>query len=140
MGLLTSRATVAEVRLLRLAPLLLERFGALMNGFRDQDQALYARALRGGTLFTLFTTISIYGLFLHVVYRSIEGALTLGDVAIFGVATLHYCESTGAPHHAEWAREYEMPEPSWWMWFGGALSAVAGALGIGFVAGARRTG
>lgn len=59
-------------------------------------------------------------------------------IGLFGIATLHYCESTGAPHHAEWAREYGMPEPSWGMWLGGLLTTLLGVGMAGFQFGVGR--
>ncbi|HLF56494.1 MAG TPA: ABC transporter ATP-binding protein, partial [Thermoanaerobaculia bacterium] len=84
---LTDRTNVSEVKLLGLAPHLIERFRALMGEFRDQDGAVYARDLRGGSLFVLLTTAASYAMLLRVALRVVAGSLTLGDLAIFGGAT-----------------------------------------------------
>lgn len=83
---LTSSASVGEVKILRLAPLLIERFRSLMGEFRDQDRALYLRGFRGGSLFVIVSSVAIYAMFLHVTVRVVSGTLTLGDLAIFGGA------------------------------------------------------
>jgi ATP-binding cassette, subfamily B, bacterial len=83
---LTGSASVGEVRILRLAPLLIEKFRSLMAEFRDQDRALYLRGFRGGSLFVIVTTTAIYAMFLRVALRVVAGSLTLGDLAIFGGA------------------------------------------------------
>jgi len=84
---LTNRSAVAEVRILGLAPLLIERFRALMHEFRDQDRRLYVHGFTGSSLFVVLTTAALYGMFVRVAYRVLTGALTLGDLAIFGGAT-----------------------------------------------------
>ena len=83
---LTGSASVAEVKILRLAPLLIERFRSLMAEFRDQDRPLYLRGFRGGSLFVIVSSTAIYAMFLRVTVRVVTGTLTLGDLAIFGGA------------------------------------------------------
>jgi ATP-binding cassette subfamily B protein len=84
---LTGRSTVGEVTILRLAPLLIERFRSLMVEFQQQDRKLYRRSFRGGAVFVVATTAAMYTVFLRVVLRAVGGHLTLGDVAVFGGAT-----------------------------------------------------
>jgi ATP-binding cassette subfamily B protein len=84
---LTNAPSVGEVKLLRLAPLLVQRFQNLMNEFRDQDRALYRRGLTRGAYFIVLTTAAFYALFVHVAWRVITGVSTVGDLVIFGTAT-----------------------------------------------------
>ena len=84
---LTGRGTVGEVRILGLAPLLIERFRTLMAEFRDQDRKLYVHGFAGSSLFVVVTTGAIYAMFVRVAYRVLSGALTVGDLAIFGGTT-----------------------------------------------------
>jgi ATP-binding cassette subfamily B protein len=84
---LTDRSSVGEVRILGLAPLLIERFRALMAEFRDQDRKLYVHGFTGSSLFVLVTTGAIYAMFVRVAYNVLSGSLTIGDLAIFGGAT-----------------------------------------------------
>ncbi|MBP1687532.1 MAG: multidrug transporter ATPase/permease [Deltaproteobacteria bacterium] len=83
---LTEPASVGEVKILGLAPLLIEKFRSLMAEFRDQDRLLYVRSFRGGAVFVIVTTTAIYVMFLRVALRVVGGSLTLGDLAIFGGA------------------------------------------------------
>ena len=87
-SLLTSRESVAEVKLLRLAPLLSGRFRELMTEFRDENRKRYLDRLAGRSLSTVVTTIAVYGLFAHVVYKVLQAQLTVGDTAAFAAAAL----------------------------------------------------
>lgn len=85
-SLLTGRDSVSEVKILGLAPLLLERFRALMAKHHREDRGHYMRALRSGSLFVLISTAAIYAVFLRVAFLAVQGKLTLGDLAVFGGA------------------------------------------------------
>ncbi len=85
--LLTTPASAGEVQLLRLAPTLVTRFRALMDRFATQDWALAQRAFRGSAGFVLLTTAVVYAAFAHVAWRALHGAVTIGDLAIFGAAS-----------------------------------------------------
>ena len=84
---LTSASSVGEVKLLQLAPLLVDKFRSLMTEFRDQDQTLHVHGFARSSLFVLLTTAAFYAMFVRVAWRVLNGALTLGDLAIFGGAT-----------------------------------------------------
>lgn len=86
-SLLSGRASVGEIRMLGLAPLLIDKFRGLMAEFRDQDRDVYRRGFEGSTLFIVVTTTAIYALFARVALRVLSGSLTLGDLAVFGGAT-----------------------------------------------------
>ncbi len=85
--LLTNRSSVAEIKLLGLAPFLIRQFRSLIAQFRDQDKLLHKRSLAGSSIFAVVTTIAFYGIFVRVVLRAAAGALTVGDIAIFAGAT-----------------------------------------------------
>ncbi len=84
---LMSQQSVAEVKLLDLAPLLIEKFRSLMAEFRDQDRKIYLRSFAGGSVFAVLTTIAFYAMFAWIVMRALRGALTVGDLAIFAGVT-----------------------------------------------------
>lgn len=84
---LTGRESVAEVKILGLAPLLIDRFRSLMAEFHHQDRELYTRDFAGSSWFTVLTTAAIYAMFVRVAFRVLMRTLTLGDLAIFGGAT-----------------------------------------------------
>ncbi len=82
----TDHNSVAEVRLLDLAPYLIQRYQSLMAEFRDQDRQLHAKGFLGSSVMVVLMTVGLYVLFVRVVIRAVEGRLTLGDVAVFGAA------------------------------------------------------
>jgi ATP-binding cassette subfamily B protein len=86
-ALLTGRASVGEIRMLGLAPLLIEKFRVLMAEFHEQDRRLHARSFTGNVWFVVLTTAAIYAAFARVAFRVLSGALTIGDLAVFGGAT-----------------------------------------------------
>ncbi len=88
MTLLTSRESVPEVKLLRIAPILVDRFRSITVGFRDQNRSRYLRSLVGGSLFAFLTTTAFYAMFARVVMRMLEGVITVGDLTAFGMAGL----------------------------------------------------
>ncbi len=83
---LTAADSVAEVRLLDLAPVLIRRFRTMMADFRTRDRALHLRSLKGGALSAVATVAALYLLFVRVAARTITGAVSIGDLAIFGGA------------------------------------------------------
>jgi ATP-binding cassette subfamily B protein len=84
---LTGQPAVAEVKLLELAPFLIDKFRTLMTQFRDQDRKLYVRSFAGGSVFAVLTTVLFFVLFVRVIFHALDGGLTVGDIAIFGGAT-----------------------------------------------------
>jgi ATP-binding cassette subfamily B protein len=85
-SLLTGRQSVAEIKLLDLSPYLRDKFRTLLREFRKRDRKLYLRNFYGSALFALVTTLTLH-LFFWVIFKVIDGALTVGDVAVFGGAT-----------------------------------------------------
>jgi ATP-binding cassette, subfamily B, bacterial len=85
--LLSERESVAEVKLLRLAPVLLKRFHELLNEFYDEDRQLHLREARGTGFFAILFAAGLYLLTARVVGRVLSASLTIGDVALFGGAT-----------------------------------------------------
>jgi ATP-binding cassette subfamily B protein len=85
---LTQPDSLAEVKLLGLAPLLIDRFRSVMVEFRNSDRALHWRRLVGGFVFAAFSTVVSYALFVRLLSRTVGGSFTPGDVAMFGGAVL----------------------------------------------------
>src|SRR5262245_2891607 len=85
---LTAPESVAEVKLLDLGPLLIERFHRLHTEFRDRDRVLHLRNFRGTSLAALLTIGALCALFARVAVRTAAGAVSLGDLAIFGGAAI----------------------------------------------------
>ncbi len=84
---LTNQQKVAEVKLLNLAPFLIEKFRSLMVQFRDQDRKLYLHSFTGSSIFAVLLTTAFYGIFLWVAVRALKGSLTIGDVVIYAGIT-----------------------------------------------------
>ena len=83
--LLAPRAR-AEVRLLGLAPLFLERCRAVLTELRDEHRSILRGDLVRGSIFALVTTIGLYAIFVRLALRVVAGSATVGDVAIFAAA------------------------------------------------------
>ncbi|MBN2430534.1 MAG: ABC transporter ATP-binding protein [Acidobacteria bacterium] len=86
-SVLTNRRYIPEIKLLRLAPLFLERYRELIRTFIDEDRHLHMRNLLGNFVFALVFSVFFYLLFARVAWLVLEGSLTVGDVAIFAGAT-----------------------------------------------------
>jgi len=84
---LTSHTSIPEVKLFDLAPHFIDRFRTLMTEFRNQDTRLYRRGALGGIVFSIIATLAFYVLFFRVVIHAMNTVLTVGDVAVFGVAS-----------------------------------------------------
>ncbi|WP_337287525.1 ABC transporter ATP-binding protein [Candidatus Methylomirabilis sp.] len=85
--LLTSPQSAAEVRLLDLAPLLIDRYRTLVTEFRDQDRKLHWRGFLESSSFALLAAVVFYLIFGWVVYRALKAGLTIGDVTIYAGAS-----------------------------------------------------
>jgi ATP-binding cassette subfamily B protein len=95
-SLITSRESLPEVKILGLAPLILDKFRSLMIEFRDQNRERYLYRFVGSSVFAVITTIAVYGLFAHVIYKVLKEGLTVGDVAIFAAAALRLRGALGS--------------------------------------------
>lgn len=83
---LTGQDFVPEVKLLRLAPLLISKFRALMAEFRDHNQKVNRRVFWGSSLYATIAALGFYITFARVALRVVESQLTIGDIAIYGGA------------------------------------------------------
>lgn len=82
------KAAVPEIRLLGLAPLFIRKFRSLMSGFRDQNRHIYRKGLGVRSLFSILSTLGFYAACAWVAHKTLEGALTIGDVVIFAAVAL----------------------------------------------------
>ncbi len=85
-SLLTNQTTMPEIKLLGLAPVLVRKFRSIFTDFRNQKVRRYFTEFIGGSFFAVFMGIAIFGIFLRVVHQAVGGVLTVGDIAIFGLA------------------------------------------------------
>ena len=97
---LTSNNMVTEVRLLNLAPLLIERYRALITRFKDEDRRIYSRKFLGEYIFSVVFFLLFYAIFAWVIWRAIQGAITVGDTVIYGRAAYQLRTLLGGVSHA----------------------------------------
>lgn len=86
--LLTTRRSVPEVKVLRLGPTLVERFRSISEEFRRRNRVRYASRFRLGSVFAVVMTVAFYVMFARVAWGYVGGALSVGDLAVFGTAGL----------------------------------------------------
>jgi len=84
---LTDAGWVPEVKIFDLATLLIGKFRAIMTEFRDQDHRVLIRVLRAAMFFSTLASALLFLLFFRVAARVLRGTSTLGNLAIFGVAS-----------------------------------------------------
>ena len=85
---LTSAGTLAEVRILDLGPLFMERIHEILVEFRHRNHR-FLRIQVVGTLVFMFLSIGVIYVALYAVARDVlDGRLDVGDVAIFGASAL----------------------------------------------------
>jgi len=87
-----SRESAKELKLFRLGPFLIRRYKALSDELHLQTVELAKRKLLFGGLLTLLGTVGYYGTYAYVIYETVRGLLTLGQLtflagAIAGAST-----------------------------------------------------
>jgi ATP-binding cassette subfamily B protein len=85
---LTSAGSLAEIRLLDLGPVFVERTRALLTEFRRRNHRFHLMQLFGTLVFAAISIVLIYWALWQVATDVIDGRLGVGDVAIFGGAAL----------------------------------------------------
>jgi ATP-binding cassette, subfamily B, bacterial len=84
--LATRAGSAIEVRLLGLAPLLLERFRAVARRIRDENRAALRRRTAAGSLYVVFTALAVFAVLLHLGLRAVAGEVSIGRLAVFVAA------------------------------------------------------
>jgi ATP-binding cassette subfamily B protein len=87
-----SKESAKELKLFRLGPFLIQRYKTLSDGVHRQTVELARSKLLFGSLLTGLGTIGYYGTYAYVIYETVHGALTLGQLtflagAIAGAST-----------------------------------------------------
>lgn len=87
-----SKESAKELKLFGLAPFLSSEFTRISEGIYHENVALARRRVRAGALLSLLSTIGYYGTYAWVVYETVRGLLTVGDLtflagAIAGAST-----------------------------------------------------
>lgn len=74
---------VKEVKLFNLGPLLLDRFNTIFHKLYKQDRDLTLRRSFWGFVLGLVSTFGLYAAFIWVVYETVQGRITLGDMTMY---------------------------------------------------------
>ncbi len=87
-----SKESAKELKLFGLAPFLSSEFTRLSRGIYHENVSLAGRRLQAGALLSILSTLGYYGTYAWVVYRTVQGFLTVGDLtflagAIAGAST-----------------------------------------------------
>ncbi|HEY0733387.1 MAG TPA: ABC transporter transmembrane domain-containing protein, partial [Herpetosiphonaceae bacterium] len=81
--LLTVDNSAKEVKLFGLGQPLLRRYQKLFWKFHRQEMALMERRSVMSLFWGMLTTLSYYGAYLWIVWRTISGGITLGDLTLY---------------------------------------------------------
>nr|HID14719.1 ABC transporter ATP-binding protein [Anaerolineae bacterium] len=82
--LLTSEWSVKEIKLFNLARLLFGRYRALFARFYRENRGLTVRRHLAGAALALLSLLGYYGCYVYVIGRAVAGAITLGDLTLYG--------------------------------------------------------
>ena len=75
-----SKESAKELKLFGLAPFVTGEYAHLSDELYDQNVALARRRLSAGALLSLISTGSYYGAYAYVIYRTVNGDLSWGDL------------------------------------------------------------
>jgi ATP-binding cassette subfamily B protein len=81
--LLTEDSSVKEVKLFGLGEPLLKRYNSLFEKFFREDQSLAVRRVMAEFGLGLIATLGFYGCYAWIVWQTINGAITLGDMTLY---------------------------------------------------------
>jgi ATP-binding cassette subfamily B protein len=81
--LLTGIESVKEIKLFGLGEPLLARYRELFTRFYQEDRAIAERRTRAGLGWGLLSTLAYYGSYAWIVFRTVAGLITLGDMTMF---------------------------------------------------------
>jgi ATP-binding cassette, subfamily B, bacterial len=75
-----SDETAKEVKLFHLSGFLIDRFKQLSQKFYHDNKRLAIQRSLWGTAFSLFGTAGYYGAYVFIIYKTIDGKLSIGDL------------------------------------------------------------
>jgi ATP-binding cassette subfamily B protein len=81
-----SNTSAKEVRIFGLGPFLIDRARELFDRFYSENRALALRRAATGTLLNLLPTAAYYGAYAWILWRTLSGALTIGDLTFLAGA------------------------------------------------------
>lgn len=77
-----SREAAKELKLFGLSRFLTQRFTGLSDQIYEENVDLARRRLVAGSLFSIISTIGYYSAYVYVVWRTVRGALSIGDLTL----------------------------------------------------------
>jgi ATP-binding cassette subfamily B protein len=83
-----SKEASKELKLFNLSEYLTERFTALSLGIYNENVALNRRRLFWGGLLAVVGQLGYYGAYAYSIYRTIQGAYSIGDLALITTAIM----------------------------------------------------
>ena len=75
-----SDETAKEVKLFNLSGFLVDRFKQLSQKFYQDNRKLAIKRSLWGTAFSLFGTLGYYGAYVFIIYKTIQGKISIGDL------------------------------------------------------------
>lgn len=75
-----SDETAKEIKVFSLSDFLIERFRVLSTQFYDSNKGLAIRRSSWGSLLSMIGTAGYYGAYILIIYRTIRGQLSIGDL------------------------------------------------------------
>ncbi|HWH77775.1 MAG TPA: ABC transporter ATP-binding protein, partial [Candidatus Binatus sp.] len=81
--LLTEDSAAKEIKLFNLGQTLLSRYMTLFDKFFQEDKALARRRAVAGFSLGLITTAGFYGSYAWIVWRTVQGRISLGDMTMY---------------------------------------------------------
>src|SRR5690606_3405971 len=75
-----SDETAKEIKIFGLSPFLTERFKVLSDQFYNENKKLVLKRAGWGTLFAAIASAGYYGAYVYIIYRTVNGALSIGDL------------------------------------------------------------
>ena len=81
-----SKESAKELKLFRLGPFLVQRYKSLSDNLHRQTVELAKRKLLFGGLLTVLGTVGYYGTYTFVIYKTVIGSLTLGQMTFLAGA------------------------------------------------------
>jgi ATP-binding cassette subfamily B protein len=83
-----SREAAKELKLFGLSRFLTERFTRLSDEIYDENVSLSRRRLIAGSLFSLIGTVGYYAAYVYVIWQTVRGLLTIGDLTFLSGAIM----------------------------------------------------
>ncbi|MGH9614622.1 MAG: ABC transporter ATP-binding protein [Bryobacteraceae bacterium] len=82
----TRKESAKELKVFGLGKYLQDRFKSINDEVIGRNRRLAIRRLRAGAILALLGSIGYYGSYAYVVFRTLEGALTIGDLTLLAGA------------------------------------------------------